>query len=318
MKYQNDILGAGFESCTIQQPDDYEGEVVCTLIRKQPAITSTKAVLQLHGFNDYFFHSEVAGKYTAQGFNFYALDLRKYGRSYLPHQKFNNVRDLAEYNEDITAALRIIRSEGNKKILLSGHSMGGLIVLLFAHKFGPSGLFDAVFLNSPFFEQNKDIITKKLIIPLAARCASRWPDQLVPGGFSKFYGPSLHKSGHGEWDYRLDWKPHVAPLVNLGWVKAIYEGQRKLKRGLSINFPLLIMHPEKSVVSLRWSENFKFADAVVDVKDIIRLARRIHGPCTMISIENAVHDIMLSIKPVREKVYHTLFGWIHDKTNINY
>ena len=315
MNYQTDILANGFENLVIQQPDDYEGKVICTLIRKQ-ANDASKAVLQLHGFNDYFFYTEITNQFVEQGFNFYALDLRKYGRSYLPHQKFNNVRDLAEYEEDIMAAIKIIRSEGNQKILLSGHSMGGLVMLLFACKNQDSGLFDAVFLNSPFFEQNKDILTKKLMIPLLARLAGKWPNQSVPGGFSKYYGPSLHITAHGEWDYNLNWKPHVAPLVNLGWVKAIYEGQRKVRHGLSVNFPLLIMHPEKSVVSFRWSEKFKHADAVVNVKDTVRYARRINGPCTMISVENAVHDIMLSAKPVREKVYQNLFEWLNHKTTL--
>lgn len=316
MKYQPDILGAGFESCTIQQPDDYEGRVVCTLIRKQSAITSTRAVLQIHGFNDYFFHSEVAKVFSDQSFNFYALDLRKYGRSYMPHQKFNNVRNLAEYDADITAAVRIIRSEGNEKILLSGHSMGGLVVLLFAHKFGQLGLFDAVFLNSPFFEHNKDMITKKLIIPLAAKLAPRWPDKMVPGGFSKYYGPSLHKSGHGEWDYRLDWKPHVAPLVNLGWVKAIYEGQKRVKQGISVNQPVLVMFPAKSVQSLWWTEKFMQADAVVNVKDIERYASKIQGTSRLIRIEGAMHDLMLSSITVRKRVYQELFGWIQSETNL--
>lgn len=316
MKYRTDILSSGFETLTIHQPDDYEGKVVCTLIRKKSADASAKAVLQIHGFNDYFFHSEVAEMFSAQGFNFYALDLRKYGRSYQPHQKFNNVRDLAEYDVDIMAALRIIRSEGNEKILLSGHSMGGLIVLLFSHKFGRDGLFDALFLNSPFLEQNKDFITKKLVIPLATRFAKRWPDQLVPGGFSKFYGPSLHKSERGEWDYKLDWKPHVAPLVNLGWVKAIYEGQKKVQQGIAIKPPVLVMFPAKSVKSLWWTDKFLQADAVVNVKDIQRYAAKIQGNCKVVRTEGAVHDLMLSARPVRERVYQELFNWIRTETNL--
>ena len=56
---------------------------------------------------DYFFQTEMAEQFNAQGY-FYALDLRKYGRSKLPHQIFYNVLDLNEYDAEITQALEII------------------------------------------------------------------------------------------------------------------------------------------------------------------------------------------------------------------
>lgn len=310
MSYQPDYLGEGFQALTLAQPDDYEGKVVCTLVRKPAPEKRTKAVLHVHGFNDYFFNTELAREFNDQGFNFYALDLRKCGRSWLPHQKFNNVRDLNEYDQDIDEALKIIRNEGNEKILLSGHSMGGLIMLLYAAKNQDKDWFDAVFLNSPFFEQHKDVVTKKIVIPLVASLGKHWPDIDVPGRFSKFYGPSLHKNDFGEWDYDLNLKPHIMPLANMGWVKAIHEGQKKVWKGIELKKPLLIMHSATSVSGSKWNEKFKHADLVVNVKDIIRRSKKIKGNCKVISLDGAVHDVMLSSKPVREKVYQELFRWL--------
>lgn len=34
--YAPDILGAGYEQLTLNFPDDYEGKVVATLVRKKP------------------------------------------------------------------------------------------------------------------------------------------------------------------------------------------------------------------------------------------------------------------------------------------
>lgn len=53
--YQLDILGTGYEQATLNFPDDYEGKVVATLIRKKAAQPTKKAVLYIHGFIDYFF-----------------------------------------------------------------------------------------------------------------------------------------------------------------------------------------------------------------------------------------------------------------------
>ena len=73
-----------------------------------------QAVLYIHGFNDYFFQKEMAFRFNERGIHFYALDLRKYGRSWLPHQKFNDIRNLRAYYEEIGEALRIIREEGSR------------------------------------------------------------------------------------------------------------------------------------------------------------------------------------------------------------
>ncbi|MGL5919064.1 MAG: alpha/beta hydrolase, partial [Bacteroidales bacterium] len=54
-QYVQDELGGKFEKQTIAMPDDYEGNVVCSLIKSPHDIPSTKAVLYIHGFNDYFF-----------------------------------------------------------------------------------------------------------------------------------------------------------------------------------------------------------------------------------------------------------------------
>ena len=43
--YQLDILGTGYEQATLNFPDDYEGKVVATLIRKKAAQPTKKAVL---------------------------------------------------------------------------------------------------------------------------------------------------------------------------------------------------------------------------------------------------------------------------------
>ncbi|MGL4805090.1 MAG: alpha/beta hydrolase, partial [Bacteroidales bacterium] len=112
-QYTSDELGGKFVKRTIEMQDDYEGEVVCTLIKMPSDSLSHKAVLYIHGFNDYFFQKDMAAEFDSAGFNFYALDLRKYGRSYLPNQVKFNVRDLSEYFPDIDSALTIIQKEGN-------------------------------------------------------------------------------------------------------------------------------------------------------------------------------------------------------------
>ena len=60
-----------------------EGDIDATLIRRGPEPEQPRrktepaghAVLAVHGYTDYFFHTVLADHFAARGFTFYALDL---------------------------------------------------------------------------------------------------------------------------------------------------------------------------------------------------------------------------------------------------
>lgn len=307
--YFVDLMGKGFKQATIVQPSDYEGSVTCTVIRKTTPEKSTKAVLYVHGFNDYFFQEEMAERYIKEGFNFYAVDLRKYGRSWLSHQKFNNVRDLSEYYADIDTALAIIKGEGYEKVLLSGHSLGGLVLSLYASERTGKEKFDAVLLNSPMFTLNIKSGLKKTALPLLIKRAEKHPETNFDLGLNPLYGESLHITAHGEWSYSLGLKPLIAPPVNLGWIRAVYNGQERLSQGIQINKPVLVLHSAKSIDEKKWSDVFFTGDAVLIVDDIARQAQNIVGQYSIQAVQGGMHDLILSKQPVRDEVYSTIFNW---------
>ena len=91
-------------------PDpDGEGQLVATLVRRGEADPSaTHAVLAVHGFTDYFFHTELADHFAGRGFAFYALDLHKCGRSWREGQTPHFTTDLARYDRELERALDVI------------------------------------------------------------------------------------------------------------------------------------------------------------------------------------------------------------------
>jgi alpha-beta hydrolase superfamily lysophospholipase len=309
-KYVEDVL-KGFEQTTIIQPDDYEGKVTTTLIRKRNSNDSVKAILCIHGFNDYFFQEVIAEEFLKKGYNFYALDLRKYGRSILPNHKINNMRDLAEYYQDLDSALSIIKKEGNEKVVLYGHSTGGIIVTLYAADRKGNELFDSIICNSPFYDFNMPNYEKKYGIPLISVIGRIIPNVPILGGFSKFYGKSLHKSDFGEWDYNLNWKPHVAPSVNAGWINAIHLAHLRIANGVAVNMPILILHSHKSVYPKVWSTEMFEGDAILNVTDIKEKSKMVTAPMKeVIAVDGAIHDMILSKKPVRNRVFEIIFEWL--------
>jgi alpha-beta hydrolase superfamily lysophospholipase len=297
----------GFEAATIALPDDVEGPVVATLVRRRAA-KAGRAVLYLHGFIDYFFQAHMAERYLAAGYDFYALDLRKHGRSLRPHQRPNFCRSVGEYYPEIDAALAIIADEtGGAPLLLNGHSTGGLIAALYAHDGARRDQISALFLNSPFFAFNKPPLLLRAM-PTVAGIGARLPylhvDTLTP-----LYAQSVHQAHRGEWDFNLQWKPIAGFPVRAGWVRAIYLAQRRLADGLTVGRPTLVMHSARSVTAARWSEDFMRADAVLNVADMRRLASRLGHDVTLVAIEAGMHDLMLSASPVRERVFGELFAW---------
>ena len=308
--YFPDVLGDGFNKLTLSLADDYEGEVVSTLIRRNSETTSGKAILYVHGFNDYFFQEQMAKRFNLQGYNFYALDLRKYGRSYLSHQKLNNVRSIVEYDEEIDIALQIIKSENNIQVILIGHSTGGLIVTNYAENHLNSNLFHGIICNSPFYEFNLNFVKRVVGIPILSFLGGYFPNISISGGFSEQYGHSLHKEKHGEWNYSLVWKPHDIPKVNLGFIRAIHKAQKNIRQNSTLDVSTLVMHSDKSIYENHWSEKFTEGDAVLNVNHIRKYANKIKGKVTIYEIENGIHDLFLSKKRVRENVYEKVFEWI--------
>src|SRR6476659_9585557 len=96
-----DVLGEPYLAETISLPPDEEGPVVATLVVRRAEQPTTKAVLHVHGFCDYFFQTAYAEWWNERGYDFYAVDLRKYCRSIRPHQTPNYLGDLREYFPDL-------------------------------------------------------------------------------------------------------------------------------------------------------------------------------------------------------------------------
>ena len=312
-QYQADILGEGYEQATLNFPDDYEGKVTATLIRKKASQNTNKAVLYIHGFIDYFFQTVKAEQFNQHGFDFFALDLRKYGRSILPHQKYYNIREIAEYDAEITQALEIIGAEHHENVLLCGHSTGGLTTTLYVAHHPNHPLIKALWVNSPFYDFNMNPIKRAVGVPSLSRLAQKFPNLQFPSELNKWYAASLHKDLKGEWNFNLDWKKSSYPKVRISFIRAIYEAQKEIHQGVRVDVPVLVMHSHQTKNPRKWGKDAQSSDVILDVKDIQKYAKKIQGDVTIREIPNGVHDLVLSEKTVRDSVYQQLFSWLETK-----
>lgn len=310
-QYQRDYLGEGYSFRTFRMPDDYGGPVVCTLVKKTPSMSTDRAFLYVHGYNDYFFQKELADSAEAHGYNFYALDLRKYGRSIVAGQDTFFVKDVKEYYADIDTALHTILSEGNKSLVLMGHSTGGLITSLYLHDRAGQVPVEALILNSPFLDMNMSWLLENIGVPVVSFLGKYFPDMQVQGRGLSMYAESLLKQYYGEWDYRTEWKLVYGHPIKAGWIRAIHQAHNRVQDGLDISVPVLLMSSDKSVKEKgEWNEAYRTADIVLDVEDIQKYGRRVGTNVTPVSIADGVHDLTLSLPTVRGTVYNVMFDWL--------
>jgi alpha-beta hydrolase superfamily lysophospholipase len=308
---ETDFLGGAYGRRTLDMGSDDEGPVVATLISRPPDRPTGRAVLYLHGYVDYFFHPHVADFYVERGVHFYALDLRKYGRSILPHQTPNFVRNLSEYFPELDEAVRIIRDEdGYGRLLVNAHSTGGLIAALWAHRVRAERPVEALFLNSPFFQFNFPWVTRQTVGPLASLVARMRPYATIPRGMSETYGRSIHADHHGEWEFDLAWKPLNGFPVRVAWLAAIRAAHARLHAGLDIPVPVLVACSARSYRKASWSEAAMTADAVLDVEHIAGYAGRLGRHVTIVRFDGGLHDLTLSAAPVRDQVFAELDRWL--------
>lgn len=299
-----------YTSQIIKLNPDYEGEVNAVLIASNYNTGNRRSVLYLHGYIDYFFHPHVGEKFTQNNFDFYALDLRKYGRALMKHQHPNYCKNIEEYFEEISFAIRKIKQSSNSVFLLA-HSTGGLTASCYLNSGAERKQIDGLILNSPFLDFNQNNFEKS-ISQFVAKIISKVSNYAkIEGALSPAYAQSVHKDYYGSWDFNLEWKPIKGFPTYFKWIVAIAKAQKTLEKS-DIQIPILLMHSSGSKKTKTYSKEAMTNDIVLNIKDIKRVGEKLGDRVTTVKIDNAQHDIFLSTKPVREVGFDKMFSWLAD------
>ncbi|MET0781615.1 MAG: alpha/beta hydrolase [Microbacterium sp.] len=324
-QWRPDILGEPFEQLTLPLGEDDEGLVVATVVRSlahEPVLAGLFGdrrplhdvdVLYVHGWSDYFFQRSLARYWTDRGADFYALDLRKYGRSLRPGQTPGYITDLGTYDEDIAAALGAMGRPLDgpapiRRLVLVGHSTGGLTLSLWASSH--PGAAVAVILNSPWLEFQLSAWTRAAVAPMVGLQARLRPLDALPQVDMGFYTRAQREVRATPLDVNLEWRPEQTMAVHHGWLYAILAGHTRVAAGLEIDAPVCVLLSEKSAVPNRWSEELTRADTVLVVDDIARASLRLGDSVTVERIPGALHDVFLSRADARDIAYERLDRWV--------
>ena len=311
---QPDVFGERYEALTLQLPDDREGRVVSTLVRRRADRPTTSAVLYIHGFSDYFHQKELADFHVARGDDVYAIDLHKHGRSLLPHQTPADMADVSDYYPELAAALDRIVADGHDTVVLNAHSTGGLIGALWLHDAPKLGTdlspLTAVVLNSPFLDVPANWALRALAPRPFAVLARNRPQLVLQQPTRSQYQISIHATERGEWEFNPAWKPVTGGVVRAQWLSAAQRAIARAHAGLDLPMPLLAMSSNRTVRAKEWTDELLRGDAVLNADAIARWSTRLGRHVTCVRITDGMHDLLLSTPPVRAAVYAEMARWL--------
>ncbi|MHC5560515.1 alpha/beta hydrolase [Kocuria sp.] len=318
-----DVLGPGFEARTVELPAGSAPHATATVVRHRPAGGAFRraprdAVLYLHGWSDYFFNAELAGTLAGAGWAFYALDLHGYGRNLtddvLAEETASpgHTTDLADYDDDVAAALRVMAEDGvpgpGGRLVLMGHSTGGLTAALWAARH--PGRLAGLALVAPWIGCHGADALGTALRPVLARASGRAPARALRVRPRSHYFRVLSDRAEGEWAIDPRWRPETSFGITPGWLHAVLQAQREVAGGLGIEVPVLVQVSARSCIRPWWSEQMRSADSVLDVRQIRRHAPDLGAAVTVRSYEGAVHDVHLSRGPVRRAAQRELLAWL--------
>ncbi|MCI7551423.1 MAG: alpha/beta hydrolase [Actinomycetaceae bacterium] len=301
------------------------------------------ALIALHGWNDYFYHAHFARYIDSIGGLFYALDLRKYGRSWREGQTWGYIDDLSAYDDEIHIALDVIFTEHGPDIpiVLYGHSTGGLTATLWAHRH--PGALAGLILNSPWLEIQSASGVRHVSTPAVDAMRKVSPRGIIPISDSGIYQRTLNAGqldpdapqpltseqrdvlqraqertpeDTGDPFFTTGWhtdsrfRHYPSFPVRAGWMATILDGHAHVAQGLDVEAPILVLTSTRSTSPSRWNEDALESDTVLLVEQIWRRAPFLGNNVTLAKIPYAIHDVLLSRRSARTHALDTIHTWL--------
>lgn len=278
-----------------------------TLIRRIGRPAKPRAlVLHVHGYNDYFFQSHMADAFVESGCAFYAVDMRRAGRSLKAGEKPHHIAHIRELADDIGAAVKAARADaGDVPVIVHAHSTGALAATIWAAD-SPDPALAGLILNSPFYGlvlSTRDRYAMRLTPAL-----SRLRSTLVVANPPSPYTIALGEKGG--WEFDPAWKKPGGEPATAGWLNATRGAQRRVARGLDIDVPVLVAHCDSTGPDRDDNPRHQSQDVVVDVELTAAYADRLGTRVRAVVIDGGIHDLSLSAPGPREDYFREVAAFV--------
>lgn len=254
-----------------------------------PEKTERIIVIQ-HGFGEHSGRYEnLVRHFSGSNTAFYMLDSRGHGHS---EGARGHVNEFTQYREDLADFINIVQQKsGGQKIILLGHSLGGVVVADYAVSQGQSDL-QALIFSSAAFQPVLDI--EKSIKKTVGEVLSIFaPAVTVDAGLD-----AAHISHDKNEVRRYINDPLVHSKISLKMGTAFFKsGEELLKEVHKITVPVYMMHGSGDMIAESNGTERAF-QAVSSKKKNLKI------------YDGLYHEMMNEKLPEREKVLDELKDWV--------
>jgi alpha-beta hydrolase superfamily lysophospholipase len=299
--FRPDVL-AGFSAAAV-------GGV--TLVRPDAVVESPRAAaLHVHGYNDYFYQRELADWFTSQGLAFYAVDMRRSGRSLRPGEHPHDMDDLTEQGDDIQAAVDAIAElHPGLPLIVHSHSTGALAAAIWAADRAPASLAGLI-LNSPLFGLQMTGRDRAAVKVLPALVKLR--PAMVVGDRPAIYAKHLHVSGGGPAEFDIAWKTPAGVPARVRWAGAVNRGWARIAAGLPIPVPTLVAHSDSCGPETDDNPRIMEQDVVIDTEAIVRAIPKLGPNVRELVVAGGIHDLTQSAPGPRGVYYDGVAAFMNE------
>jgi alpha-beta hydrolase superfamily lysophospholipase len=273
----------GYQAIPLPRAPGDDAGLIATMVRRSCGRPSRRAVLYVHCLADSYVQADLAAWYLAHGFHFYVADLRAARPRY---------RDatLAEYFGYLDSAARQVRDlDGNKTVLVSAHQAGAVIAALWCHARRHESLAEALIMADPDFGPELHWLYRLLGIRQPAQPGTGTRAQRATAtGAQPGLATAARPAGGALPGYGAEARtPEVLPRA-----------QRKLRRGLDISCPVLVMSPS--------AVNAAVPGAAYRAAPPARLGPHV----TSVRLASAAPGLARPDQAARKRLYDELSRWL--------
>jgi acylglycerol lipase len=202
-------------------------------LRRREVANARAEIIISHGFGEH------SGRYGALTEHLVSHDYSVTGYDHRGHGLSDglpgHVESFSEYGDDLAKVVAAVRSRSeSRRLFLIGHSMGGLIALLYATR--KRGMLAGAVISAPLIEVAVPVPAHKLLIArVGARIAPRFrlDNEIDPANLSR--DPEVGRA------YAAD--PLVHRKVSTKWFSELQQAMKEVAdRASEITTPVLVMH----------------------------------------------------------------------------
>lgn len=266
---------------------------------------NSNALIWIHGFNDYYYNLYIGEKFLKEGYDIYAIQLRRYSSSNIENKFYCD--NLNEYIQDINNIFPKILKKDYKKIILYGHSMGGLISSIYCKKGLYKDKITHLILNSPFFDFKLSLFEKIFINYIVYYLSYIFPKFLIRSidiNKKNYLTLNIKNRFYVDDKYKLN----ILPPVHASWIKTIIDYHNIIKyQNLNIKIPILVLFCDKSTKFINSNQT---GDDTLDINDIDKYSNNLGKNIKKYQFNNAIHDIFSSSLDVINKAFEITVDWL--------